>query len=83
VGATSPAYQDVALASDARAWLQGQTTTQSYTWALGDLPEGDYYVDIALVAPEGDDLSAVVKLGNHSRLADEYLRLGTVGVAQR
>jgi hypothetical protein len=83
VGATFPAYQDVALVSDARAWLQGQTTTQSYTWALGDLPEGDYYVDIALVAPEGDDLSAVVKLGNHGRLADEYLRLGTVGVAQR
>jgi len=79
-GEGKPAYCDVATDSDARTWLQGETCTASYTWELGDVTPGEYYADIALVAPDGDDLTAVVKLGNHGRLANEYLRLGTVRV---
>ena len=82
VGEDSPAFRGVAVESDARRWRQQQTTTETITWNVGNLPAGDYFVDIALVAPEGDDLSAVVKFGNHGRLADEYLRLGTVAVAR-
>jgi hypothetical protein len=78
-----PAYQDVAVASDARDWLPDQTTTTSHIWDLSDLPDGEYYVDLALVAPEGSDMSAAVKFGNYGRRANEYLRLGTVMVTKR
>ena len=81
VGEREPAYQETAITSDARAWLQGETTTTSYTWNLGNLPEGAYCVDIALVAPDGNEMRAAVKYGNHGRLANEYLRLGIVAVA--
>ena len=83
VGESAPAYQDTAITSDARAWLQGQTTTMSYAWDLGSLPSGTYYVDIALVAPDGNEMRAAVKFGNHGRLSNEYLRLGTVEVAEQ
>ncbi len=81
VGEDAPAYQEAALSSDARDWPAEQTTTASYTWELGDLSSGDYFVDIALVAPDGNDMAAMVKFGNYGRLANEYLRLGTVRVA--
>lgn len=77
----APAYWRPVIASDARDWLPEQTTSTCYTWWLGDIPGGEYHLDIGLVAPDGDDMRAVVKLGNYGRLANDYLRLGTIRVA--
>jgi hypothetical protein len=81
VEAKAPAYRDAAVASDARDWLPDAKTPKSYTWHLGDLPDGEYFVDLALVAPKDDEMDAVVKFCNQGRLRNDYLRLGTVRVA--